>query len=547
MQEQVLNDQPFQARVGDFHQIVVGMQETYNDGQVFSSTKSVFRAGKIDLWDTYLNSFPPEQRQEFDCACCRGFLRRYGSLVQVTDNGSIKSIMWNEDNQKDDFWKPIVKALREKVESAKRVTSFTILTDSVIGHAQKGGFDHFALNTKYLASNRFFDKGKFLGEKQQAFQNTIRELSVISPVNLERTKVYLENGKFNQAEKFLAPVQWWIDLKAMYDAASNQDARVNLVWRAVAEAPLGWPNLGTAHGKLIFDVASGDSIETAARKHNAVTAPTVYQQASTPASDGNIKRAEQIIGEMGLASALKRRHATAEELVKIWTPRPTQVTAENVGSLFGHMLSKPEVAPIRELVTVNDVGSADRITWDQFQKTVLDSAVKMEVLAHGQRQGFIGFTTAVDPEAKPLMRWDTEEKRNPVGWFLYADGSYPHDWNLDRGYHEVVGIAPLPFMNDAEPMENGLYHGFEPGYCLLMKGAQPVQLTSSALFPQIVRSDLHEIRDTLWNFSKNEKMAKPAEGATTGGQFVSKAGSNDFIVRVTTDQVVRYYRVDRWI
>lgn len=43
-----------------------------------------------------LDALPAEQRREHSCAACAGFLRRYGGLVQVNDNGTLEPVFWRD-------------------------------------------------------------------------------------------------------------------------------------------------------------------------------------------------------------------------------------------------------------------------------------------------------------------------------------------------------------------------------------------------------------------------------------------------------------------
>ena len=52
----------------------------------------VVELDKADLWDKYLESFPPrtnevfKERREHDCNCCRHFIKAFGNVVTIRNN-----------------------------------------------------------------------------------------------------------------------------------------------------------------------------------------------------------------------------------------------------------------------------------------------------------------------------------------------------------------------------------------------------------------------------------------------------------------------------
>ena len=72
------------------------------------------------LWEIYLNSFPDgvnpmyRVRREYDCSCCRHFIKTIGNVVTLKD-GVIESI-WDVDVGDPDF-QPVADALSRYVKS----------------------------------------------------------------------------------------------------------------------------------------------------------------------------------------------------------------------------------------------------------------------------------------------------------------------------------------------------------------------------------------------------------------------------------------------
>jgi len=83
-----MNDE-FKTFAEDLRKHINTMTE---DGNLF-----VVDAGKDDLWDMYLNSFPAgtnpifRERTTHDCSACRQFIKAFGNVVSIED-GEVTTI-----------------------------------------------------------------------------------------------------------------------------------------------------------------------------------------------------------------------------------------------------------------------------------------------------------------------------------------------------------------------------------------------------------------------------------------------------------------------
>jgi hypothetical protein len=238
-----------------------------------------------------------------------------------------------------------------------------------------------------------------------------------------------------------------------------------------------------------------------------------------------IDRAEKLVEQLGIVKSLERRFARIEECKLLWKPA---VQIDNIDGVFAH-LRKQSNGPC--------IMQAGKITWMKFVKNILPSAVKIEaeVSTHGN---FCALVTATHADAPPILQWDDVNRRNPVSLYMYRDGSYAHNWNIQPGFQEISGITDNPVHWNGKSSHHRHIAFF------LIPGAVDTRNSSLGLFPKILKAELREVRSVIEAHSKRNKLSGATEASACGLALDSKQGTK---VRVTisTDTAIEY-TIDRW-
>lgn len=501
------------------------------------------------LWSRYLQSFPKEIRQSHDCRACRKFITTAGRLITIDPvTGDRSSALWNEKDCKVSHqtqeYKDGFAAMRALIESAP-VEGVFVTSESVLGTPKTEDWLHFSvtLNANIVSKDKLRTPHQIMAAKLEDYRNVCHAISEIREDHIRKAVTLLESGNLVRSEKFLNPAKWLLDVAEtlLQDDIHHFNANAK-VWHRVATAPAGFchPRSGVL-GSLLEDLRSGLDLDTVKRRFMAKLDPMEYQRPKAAPSEQTINRAEEIFAKLGLGLSLRRRFATVDDLKLIWREK-VQPKSTNVG-LFAdvrvHSTPK-QPAPV----------TGGNVTWAKFCRTVLPGATKIEVsVAQHIQSHFVGFTTATFPEAPPILQWDQDTARYPVAWYMYANGSSPESWGIGAGWLEVSAVTPKPNMVDS------LCPHLGDGAILIVKGmrenAQRAREMGIVLFPETLRSELHEVRSVIERASKVESMDGSPVGSAAGILVGSNIGESNcptkFIdVRVTSDTGVTLYRIDRW-
>lgn len=382
--------------------------------------------------------------------------------------------------------------------------------------------------------------GQAQAEKRGDFGILCRALAEFSPAVLDEALRVLEADALSRSERFVAPVRWLRDLQAARADAKDSRIRDSLVWRALAAAPSGYCHpRGSVIGTLLEDIAAGLPFPVIKARFDAKLHPLMYQRPQVAPGVGNIAQAERLVESLGIAPSLARRFARLEDLETLWRPAgdAVKVPAPGSGGVFSHLAPKPAGVAVAPLAL-----PPATMTWEKFARTVLPGAEALEFQVQHGRDKFIAFTAAVDPAAPPILKWDREDRRNTVAWYVYNGGSPAAQWGLTPGaWCKVNAVAPLPTLWGDRPAP-----WLGEGVVLVLDGAVDAHDAGSGLFQEFLRDELWPVRATIEAYSRRATLVGREPGAACGYDIRKGTGAIGCTLRARAAGRWTTYRIDRW-
>jgi len=516
-----------------YHAYMQRMQASFT--KAAQALDVLFYVDVDDLFESYLAALPQEQRQYHNCNCCRNFVNRYGNLVTIDGEGNLHSLIWNPDDAHEPMYSNATFAMKGLVEEGK-VGGVFASSLPWWGTSKTGIWEHMSLMppAKHVYRSLTKSDSEYMAEKKEDLRTVAYALSQYPLPLLDKVLQVLDSDKLYRTEKVEGPAKWLHGLQKSLSVVKGR-RRANMLWKAVGEAPAGFCHPRSSMvGTVLDDLAAGKDFEQVKASFNAKMAPLRYQRPTAAPKAGNIEQAEKLVAQMGIADSLKRRIARLDEVLlhAFWTQSQAPGTDDKAGSVFGHL--KPKATKVLPALAI----PPKVITWVKFLATVLPAAQQVEYLTTAGRRNFMTFVTEKVDGSPQILQWD-----NPYSWFVTNAGSLARDHDLpSNAFVNVPGIAGMPYT-----WGGGKYSHFGESVAFLLDGASS-ESNSLCLFPEILKSELHEVRATIEAYSQAGRMELKSGAAVairlTGHDGRIQFGPETF--RVTADGVQTLYSIDRW-
>lgn len=376
---------------------------------------------KDEMWNVYLDSFPAgtneiyRKRREYDCSCCRQFIKQIGNAVVIKDN-KLETI-WDLDIH-DDKFEPVAKAMSDFVRRH-------CVTDVYVSKFKKIGteynyeqyedgtmkkWEHFQI----ILDDKFVDKtARSIGDIKGGFRDTKnvfkRSLDEISMDALETVLELINSNTLYKGEEWKTILMEFKRYKKEYEKLCSDDVRNLYAWENSVKAGIAIGRIRNhSIGTLLVNVSDDMNLDMAVKKYEQIVAPANYKRPKSIFTKKMLEDAKKTISELGYMDSLNRRFATLDD-----------ITVNNV--LFSnkdvskHILESSDIfGELEKQVTVNPrkFSRVEEISVNDFINNVLPTAKEVEVLVENKHaNNFVSLIAPCNKDSKSMFKWN-----NGLSW-----------------------------------------------------------------------------------------------------------------------------------
>lgn len=372
---------------------------------------------KDELWNLYLDSFPEgtnkiyRERREYDCSCCRHFIKSIGNAV-IIKNNQVHTI-WEFQTGSSTF-QPVVEALDRYIK-AHAVSDVYVSKLKAIGtdHNREevdgkiNVYEHFFL----ILPDKFVDRSyRSEGDIKGSFRDVRnvfkRSLDEISQEAIETVLELIMQNSLYKGEEWKGVLAEFLRYKRNYEKISESE-RENYAWeKSVTAGAVIGKIRNHSIGTLLVNISEGMELDLAVRKYEQIVAPVNYKRPKAIYTKKMLEEAQKTVEELGYMDSLPRRFAKLDDITVNNILFSNRDAARRIsGNVFEDMAAEATISPKR-FSKVKEIGI------EQFVKDVLPTAKELEVYFENKhRQNMVSLIAPQNPDSPSMFKWN-----NPFSW-----------------------------------------------------------------------------------------------------------------------------------
>jgi len=369
---------------------------------------------KDELWNVYLDSFPEgtnpiyRTRREYDCSCCRHFIKNIGGTVFIDENLEVHTIF--EFDTDSAVFQPVMDALDTFVKS-KPIADLYLSNDRTVGtdksrELSPGGsvivWDHFFLRLpdQCITRGDYRDsigtlKGRFR-DRRNVFKRSLDEISMDA---IDTVLELIASNTLYKGEEWKNNLNILKEHKTAYENLSDEKKELYTWYHATTIGDVLGKIRNHSIGVLLTDISEGMELDAAVRRYEKIVAPSNYKRPKAIFTKRMLEDAKKTITELGYMDSLQRRYATLDDITVNNILFSNRDAAKRIaGDVFDDMMAD---------IPVKQFSKIEEVSVDKFVSDILPTAKEIEVLLENKHaQNMVSLIAPVNKDAKTMFKWD---------------------------------------------------------------------------------------------------------------------------------------------
>lgn len=462
-----------------FKDFVKAIQKNLQQMSKDSSRLFTVNVDTEELYNLYLDSFPAgtneiyRERREYDCSCCRHFIRDVGNVVSIK-NGELHTI-WGINPVSDDKYNVVAAALDAYVKQ-KAVLGVFLKKEKRIGTPENremlptgkiNKYEHFFVDLPEICIFKECYGHTLEGDLSQfrdvrnVFKRSLDEISKEAVDTV--LELIAQNSLYKGAEwkKQLAEFK---NYQKEYGKLTDEQKELWIWEKSVAAGAVIGKIRNHSIGTLLVNISEGMDLDLAVRKYEQIVAPVNYKRPKAIFTKKMLEDAKKTITELGYMDSLQRRFATLDDITVnniLFSNKDAAKRITGAMDLFDEMEQDVAIDPKR-------FSKVEEISAEDFIKNVLPVAKELEVYLENKHiQNMVSLIAPEVAAAKTMFKWN-----NGMSW-AYTGNITDSDIkeNVKAAGGSVAGVVRFSIQwNDKDGKDNSDLDA----HCIEPKGGEHI-------------------------------------------------------------------------
>lgn len=446
-----------------FKDFVKAIQKNLQQMSKDSSRLFTVNVDTEELYNLYLDSFPAgtneiyRERREYDCSCCRHFIRDVGNVVSIK-NGELHTI-WGINPVSDDKYNVVAAALDAYVKQ-KAVSGVFLKKEKRIGTPENremlptgkiNKYEHFFVDLPEICIFKEYYGHTLEGDLSQFrdIRNVFkRSLDEISKEAIDTVLELIAQNSLYKGAEWKKQLTEFKNYQKEYGKLTDEQKELWIWEKSIAAGAVIGKIRNHSIGTLLVNISEGMDLDIAVRKYEQIVAPVNYKRPKAIFTKKMLEDAKKTITELGYMDSLQRRFATLDDITVnniLFSNKDAAKRITGAMDLFDEMEQDVAIDPKR-------FSKVEEISAEDFIKNVLPVAKELEVYLENKHiQNMVSLIAPEVADAKTMFKWN-----NGMSW-AYTGNITDSDIkeNVKAAGGSVTGIVRFSIQwNDGNGKDN---------------------------------------------------------------------------------------------